>query len=314
MEKIWITGAEGFMGKHLTDFLLEKGYEILASFYERNLIGRMNLRAKMEECDIRDKEKVYSIMRKFIPDKIFHLAAQSYPVVSWENPQYTLETNVIGTCNIFEAVKKFNPDCKILNACSSTEYGFVSENEIPIKEEHSLQPLHPYGVSKLAQEKLALQYFTNFGIKSVSMRIFNTTGPGKINDVCSDFTKRVIEIEKKINKEKKIKVGNLSTKRAITDVRDVLRGFDLALKKAKMGEVYNICGDNVYSMQSIVEILRNKINFYFETDLDKNLVRPNDEPIIYGDSSKFRRETGWKEKIPLEKTLEDMLDYWRKSP
>jgi GDP-mannose 4,6-dehydratase len=313
-ERAWITGACGFMGQHLTDFLIQRNYEVLATVFSERAttdISKLNKKARIEECDIRDEKKVYSLMKDFMPTKIFHLAAQSYPTVSWAEPQFTLETNVIGTINIFEGIKKFAPNCKILNACSSAEYGFVNAEEVPIKEEHSLNPLHPYGVSKLAQEKLAYQYFQNFGIKSVSIRIFNTTGPKKVNDVCSDFTKRLIEIEKGNNLEKNLLVGNITTKRAITDVRDTIRGFYLALDRATFGEVYNLSGETVYEIGEIIDSLRKMINFDFEIKEDSRLIRSTDEPIIYGDSSKFKKETGWEQEIPLESTIKDMLNYWR---
>jgi len=310
--KAWVTGAGGFMGVHLVNYFIEKNYNVLATYYNPTTdINGINKKAVIKECDIRDREKVFSFMREFMPNKIFHLAAQSYPTVSWENPWYTLESNVIGTINIFEAVKHFNKKCKILNAGSSGEYGYVSEEEIPIHEDRILKPLHPYGVSKVAQELLAYQYFQNFKIPSITIRIFNTTGPRKVNDVCSDFTKRLIEIEKDINKEKKLRVGNLKTKRAITDVRDVIKAFDLALEKATIGETYNVSGEKVYEINEIVNILRNLVNFDFQIWQDPFLIRTTDEPIIFGDSSKFKRETSWKQEIALEKTLRDMLDYWR---
>lgn len=312
-KKAWITGGGGFMGHHLTDFLINNGYEVLSTFYRPTTdITELNKKATIKKCDIREKEKVFSIIKNFHPEKIFHLAAQSYPTVSWKDPIYTIQTNVLGTVNIFEGIKKFRLDCKILNACTSGEYGFIIPEEIPVKEDHSLNPLHPYGVSKLAQEKLAYQYFKNFGIKSVSVRIFNTTGPKKINDVCSDFTKRLIEIEKGKNLEKMLNVGNLDTIRAITDVRDIIRAFYLALENATMGESYNLSGERVYKIRDIIQMLKNLVSFEFDVKINKKLIRPTDEPIIYGDSSKFKKKTGWKQKIPLEKTLFDMLDYWRK--
>ena len=313
-EKVWITGACGFMGQHLTDFLIKKGYSVLSTTYHPTTnIKELNSQATIIECDVRDKKRVYSIVESFQPSKIFHLAAQSYPTVSWEDPWYTLETNVIGTTNIFEAAKAFAPGCKILNACTSAEYGFVRPDEVPVKEDHQLNPLQPYGVSKLAQEKLAYQYFKNFGIQSVSVRIFNTTGPKKVNDVCSDFTRRLIEIEKGKNLEKRLIVGNITTQRAITDVRDIINAFDIALDKSTMGEVYNLSGDHVYQINDIIETLRKLVNFEFTVEQDRRLIRSTDEPIIYGDSSKFKKETGWDQKIPLEITLKDMLNYWRET-
>ena len=312
--RAWITGGGGMMGQHLTEFLIEKGFTVLSTYYQPTTnIDELHKDCIKMECDIRDKDKVFSIVKDFQPDQIYHLAAQSFPTVSWEDPWYTIETNVLGTVNIFEAVKQIKPNCKILNACTSAEYGFVEPHETPIKESHELNPLHPYGVSKLAQEKLAYQYFKNFNVPSISMRIFNTTGPKKIKDVCADFTKRLIEIELGINPKKKLIVGNLETQRAITDVRDTIRGFYLALERAQIGEVYNISGKHLYKISEIIEILRKLVDFEFTLEQDPKLLRPTDEAVIYGDSTKFNKSTGWQQEIPIEQTLKDMLGYWRKT-
>jgi len=310
--KDWVTGAAGFMGDYLVEMLVNKGHEVLATYYRPTTdVKNIDRRARIEECDIRDRERVRGLLSEFKPDRIFHLAAQSYPTVSWEDPWYTIETNVLGTTNIFEGIKELGLDCKILNACSSAEYGFVSQEEVPLKEEHSLKPLHPYGISKVAQEMLAYEYFKNFGIKSISMRIFNTTGPRKVNDVCSDFTKRLVKIEKGKNPGKKLRVGNIKSKRTITDVRDSVRAFQLALDKATIGETYNLSGENVYEIEELIDLLRELVDFDFELEVDPKLLRSSDEPIIYGDSGKFKRETGWKQEISLDQTLNDMLNYWR---
>ena len=300
------------MGVHLVELLKTKGEEVLSTYFRPllDISGTPGI-TRTEECDVRDRKRVFSLLEEFRPQRIFHLAAQSYPTVSWDDPWYTIETNVIGTVNIFEGIRKMGLDCMFLNACSSAEYGFVKEGEVPVKESHSLKPLQPYGVSKLAQEMLAYQYYRNFGIKSISVRIFNTTGPKKVNDICADFTKRLIEIEKGINPERVLRVGNLQTRRAITDVRDIIRAFILALDLATMGETYNLCGGKVYSGQEIVNILRSLVRFDFDLRQDPELLRPTDEPIIYGSSEKFQRETGWKQEISLTDTLRDMLDYWR---
>jgi len=310
--RAWITGGGGMMGQHLTKFLIEKGYTVLSTYYQPTTdIDELHKDCIKMQCDMRDKEKVFSIVKDFQPDHIYHLAAQSFPTVSWEDPWYTMETNVMGSINVFEAVKQFKPDTKILNACTSAEYGFVEPHETPIKEDHALNPLQPYGVSKLAQEKLAYQYFKNFNVKSISMRIFNTTGPKKINDVCADFTKRLVEIELGINPEKKLTVGNVETRRAITDVRDTIRGFYLALEHGEIGEVYNISGEHLYRISDIIDILRRLVNFEFTLEADPKLFRLTDEAVIYGDSTKFKRATNWQQEIQLEQTLKDMLDYWR---
>jgi GDP-4-dehydro-6-deoxy-D-mannose reductase len=311
-EKVWVTGYAGFMGVHLVDLLESKGHDVLSTYFKPTTDLRFSHpKGRVVECDIRDKRHVFDLLDEFRPEKIFHLAAQSYPTVSWDDPWYTMETNVIGTINIFEAVKQLGLDCKILNACSSAAYGYVTEAEVPVKEDHSFLPLHPYGISKAAQEMLGYQYFKNFGIQSIAVRIFNTTGPGKTNDVCSDLTKRIVEIAKGINSEKRLRVGNLLSRRAITDVRDIINAFDLALDKATIGEAYNLSGEKVYQIQEIVDILRDLINMDFDVYQDPKLLRPTDEPIIYGSSKKFQYETNWKQTIPLKQTLNDMLVYWQ---
>jgi len=312
--KAWITGAGGHMGQHLVTYLIEKGYTVLGTYYRPTTdINFLNKKAQIEECDVRDREKVKKIVKEFQPDEIYHLAAQSYPTVSWEDPWYTIETNVLGTINIFEAVKETKMKCKIMNACTSGEYGFVSEDQVPIKESMEKKPLHPYGCSKLCQEALAYQYWKNFNIHVVSFRIFNTTGPHKVNDVCADFTKRLVEMEKGINKEYKLRIGTLETRRAITDVRDVIRAFYMGLKLCSPGEVYNLSGEHVYKIGDIIDMLRKEVNFEFTTWTDPKLIRPTDEPIIYGDTSKFKEITKWEQEIPLEQTIRDMMNFWRKT-
>src|SRR3989338_5228434 len=189
-----------------------------------------------------------------------------------------------------------------------SQYGFVREDEVPVKESREMKPLHPYGVSKVAQEGLAHQYAKNFGIHGFTMRIFNTTGPRKVNDVCSDFTKQIAAIELGLQ-EPIIRVGNLNTKRAITDVRDEIRGFYLAMQKAEPGAAYNISGAKAYLIKDILDMALNYSNVKPEIRVDPTLLRPTDEPIIFGDSTKFISLTGWKKKITNEKTVRNMIDY-----
>src|SRR3989338_9382 len=311
-KKAWVTGAGGHMGQHLTRFLLDKGYRVLATYYKPTTdINDLPKEAQIKECDIRNRNLVKKFMKEFQPDEIYHLAAQSYPTVSWENPWYTIETNVLGSINIFEDVKELKLNCKIMNACTSGEYGFVNEDQTPIKESMDKKPLHPYGCSKLCQEALAYQYYKNFGIHILTFRIFNTTGPHKVNDVCADFVQRLITMEKDTTKERILRTGTLETRRAITDVRDLIKAFHIGLEKCPPGEVYNLSGEHVYKIEEIVELLRKLVNFKFEQWTDPKLLRPTDEPIIYGDSTKFKSITGWKQEIPIEQTLTDMLNFWR---
>lgn len=308
-----ITGTTGFIGSHLAEFVLDKGAEVHGTYInEPEIINVKSIKDKINliKLDVRNEEKVKQAVKDIEPEVIYHLAAQSFPTVSWEKPKETLDTNILGTCYIFEALKALNLDSKIIVACSSAEYGLVSEDEVPVKEDHPLLPLHPYGVSKVAQDLLAYQYFQNFGMKSYRVRIFNTTGPKKTNDVCSDFTKQIASIENGLT-ENTMYIGNLESKRDISDVADVVRAFWLVSEKGKTGEVYNICSSKAYKIEHLLHMMLKLSTADIRVITDPNKIRPSDEPIIMGDNSKVREDCGWEPQIPIEETLRKMLDYWR---
>jgi GDP-mannose 4,6-dehydratase len=313
---ILITGVGGMVGSHLADYLIQE-HHLIGTYYKPTVnLLELDKNIELLECDVRYFNRLYSIIKQYKPEKIFHLAAQSYPTVSLLRPDETMDTNVIGTINVFEAIKQikktfdgfYSP--KVVVACSSAEYGAsLTPENVPINENAALLPLHPYGVSKVAQDLLTYQYFASDGLHGIRARIFNTTGPRKVNDVCSDFTKNVVEIEK--GRQKYLFVGNLETKRAITDVRDLVNALWLLSEKGISGEVYNISGEFVYKIIEIIDIIKQYTPIDFEIRTDKNLLRPTDEPIIYGDSSKLKKITGWKQTYQLKETIRDMLGYWR---
>ncbi len=310
--RILVTGMTGFIGSHLAEFLLKKELEVFGTVWDKTElknVEKIKDKVRILECDIRDGERVKEIIEEVKPDRIFHLAAQSFPTVSWDEPVRTLDTNVMGTAHIFEAIRKLDLDTIVLVACSSAEYGFVSENEVPVKENHVLLPLHPYGVSKVAQDLLAYQYHQNFDIKTVRARIFNTTGPRKTNDVCSDFTSMIVNIEK--DKTKEMNVGNLEPKRDITDVGDVVNALWMLCEKGEMGDVYNVCSSKAYRIKDILDMAIEISDVDIEPKIDPNKLRPTDEPIIMGDNTKIREACGWVPKMSMEETLSRMLDYWR---
>lgn len=316
--KILVTGAGGMVGSHMVERLYQDGHEVLGSYYKPTTnINEINSNIRLIECDIRYYQGVLKIISEFMPEKIFHLAAQSYPTVSWDNPQLTMETNVTGTINVFEAVKavrRTNPeyDPVVVVACSSAEYGqTLNELEDPyVLETAELKPLHPYGVSKVGQDLLSFQYYMNDHIKSIRVRIFNSTGTRKVNDVTSDFTKRAIEAEK--SGVWKLRVGNLQTRRAIMDQRDLVSGLLALSDKGNYGDVYNLSSEHCYQMREIVDMIEKQMGHKFEISVDEKLLRPTDERIIIGNVDKLKRDTGWSQKISMEQTVSDMLDYWRK--
>src|SRR5690349_8733431 len=236
------------MGSHMIDYYHDELQQLVyGTFYKPTTnLDEYSHKAILQECDVRYYSHLLRLMSEIRPDVVFHLAAQSYPTVSMKRPQETTEINVNGTINVFEAIKEIRKTHKeydpvVVVACSSAEYGSsLTPENVPIPEDVILLPVHPYGVTKVAQDMLSYQYFLNDHVKSIRARIFNTTGPRKVNDVASDFTKRAVLIEKGV--EGKFKVGNIHAKRAITDVRVLIQAMILLSEKGRPGEVYNISG------------------------------------------------------------------------
>lgn len=261
------------------------------------------------QCDLRNGQRVTQVLTEHQPTHIFHLGAQSLPTVSWSDPVRTFESNIMGSLYLLEAVRRMKKRPVIVSACSSAEYGNVPASAIPVREEQPLQPLHPYGISKLCLELLAREYFMDYGIPTVNVRLFNTTGPGKTNDAPSDFVRQLVRIKKGLQPPV-IEVGNLKTRRAFLDVNDTVRGFYLAALKGKRGEAYNLCAN---STKEIGELLHTAIRLSgvkAEIRPVARLMRPSDEKIIFGRTNKIRRDTGWKPLLTVEDTLQSMLDYW----
>ena len=318
--KVLVTGAGGMVGSHLVEMLHEQGDMVIGTYYKPTTdIREIPQDIRMIECDVRYPSSVERIIMDFMPDKIFHLAAQSYPTVSWDRPYETIDTNINGTIAVFEAVKKVrkaadkNYDPMVVVACSSAEYGEtlnkLSGDKVYVKETEPLLPLHPYGVSKVGQDLISFQYFMNDHVRCIRARIFNSTGTRKTNDVTSDFTYRAVQALKTGNYE--IRVGNLNTKRAIMDQRDLNKALMLLADKGIAGEVYNISSEHVYEMKEIFSIIEKKIGVALTPVVDQSLLRPTDEKIIVGDITKLKRDTGWKQSITIEQTITDMLEYWK---
>lgn len=315
MKKVLITGITGFVGSHLAEYLLDKNLEVYGTVRWRSKtenIESIKDKIKLLETDVRDGHSLEIAIKEAEPDYVFHLAAQSFVPMSWRAPADTLETNIIGTVHLFEAIRKSKLDPKIHIAGSSEEYGMVYPEELPIRETNPLRPLSPYGVSKVAQDKLAYQYNKSYGLKTVVTRAFNHTGPRRGDVfVTSNFSKQIVEIEKGIKKPV-ILVGNLNAKRDFSDVRDIVKAYWLAVTKAKVGDVYNICSEKSRTIQSVLDLL---VDLSKSKDIkvkkDPSKMRPSDVEVLQGDSSKFREKTGWKPEISFEQTMKDVLGYWR---
>lgn len=310
-----ITGITGFAGSHLAEYLLSlKDVEVFGIYRWRSRtenIEHIASKIKFFECDSKDAISVREVIKKVKPDRIYHLAAQSYVPMSWVAPAETLSNNIISEVNLFEAVRAEVRDCRIQIAGSSEEYGLVLPNEIPIKETNSLRPLSPYGVSKVAQDLLGYQYFKSYKMNIVRTRAFNHTGPrrGEVF-ATSNFAKQIAEIEKG-KREPVIYVGNLEAVRDFTDVRDVAVAYYLSLEKGEMGEVYNICSGNGHKIKEMLNLLLSLTKHKIEVKPDPKRMRPSDVELLIGDSTKFQQKTGWQPNIPFETTMNDLLNYWR---
>ena len=313
MSKVLITGITGFVGSHLAEFLLAKGHEVYGIARWRSktenidpILGSI----KLVNADIRDGYSLQKVFKEVQPDYCFHLAAQSFVLESWNSPLETLSTNILGTTNVLEAIRLECSNCRVMVAGSSEEYGLVHLNELPITEDTPLRPMSPYGVSKVATDKLGILYFMSYGLRVVVTRAFNHTGPrrGEVF-VTSTFAKQIAEIED-FQKDPVLYVGNLDAQRDWMDVRDVVKAYWLAAA-CPPGEVYNICSGKVIRIKDMLNILLNISGVKITIEKDKARMRPSDVPILLGDYSKFHLATGWRPEIPFEKTLEDLLDYWR---
>ena len=310
---VLVLGATSFVGSYLVERALAAGHDVLGTSYNPTIDPRdwAGFQDRIVRCDIRYREQTDRVIAGFRPDVVYLLSAQSYPALSWQAPIETLDTNVLGTANVYESIRAAGIDPVVVVACSSAQYGEVQADAIPVKEEHPLRPLHPYGISKVATEMLALQYWSNWKIRSVCARIFNTTGARKTGDVCADLTQRVARIEAG-QIPPVLKVGNQDTWRAITDVRDLASALELLAEKGEAGGVYNISGGRTYQIRELVERVVAAARVPIAVETDPALLQPSDEKVIFGDSGRLVARTGWKQQVDIATTLGDMIAYWRR--
>jgi len=291
-----ITGAGGMMGSHLYDALRDQ--DVLPTFYNSTLDKRETITQEMEMLDVLHYERVKKVLGEVKPDVIYHLAAQSRPDVSFTDPARTVQINVVGTTNLLQACAELGLKPLFINASSSAVYGDIDWSTPP-DENSPCHPLSPYGTSKLAQEHIVKNFNQMHDIPYVNVRIFNCTGPRKINDFVSDVCRRVV------NKEFPLKVGNLDGLRSIVDVRDLVRG--LVLCENIKNETINLGSNVSHKIGDVLKLIAGDTPY----EIDESLLRPTDEPIILGNINKAKDLLGWKQEITLEQTITDTLDYWR---
>ena len=315
--KVLITGITGMVGSHLAEYLLENHPLVEVHGLTRwrsplDNIQHIQRQVFLHQAELRDLNSLICLLKVIKPDRIFHLAAQSYVTTSFNLPADTLHTNVIGTTNLLDAVRISEIDPRI-HICSSSEvYGQVQNDETPIREDNPLRPASPYAVSKVGEDMIALQYYLSYGMKTYRTRMFTHTGPRR-GDVFAEsaFAKQIANIEAGIQ-QNPLMVGNLESVRTFADVRDAVEAYWLLLEKGVPGEVYNIGGQETMSIGDMLEILKGMAKCKIEHEVDPSLLRPSDVTLQIPDTSKFRDTTGWCPKIPVEVTLRDLLNYHRK--
>lgn len=316
MPKALITGIAGQTGSHLADYILLDitGWEVHGITRYRSDLTNINGildNLHLHDCDLRDAHNVNKIIAKIKPDKVFHLAATSFVRSSWDQAAEVINNNVTSQVNIMEAIREHCPEAVLQLACSSEEYGLVKPEETPIKETNLLRPLSPYGVSKIAQEKLGYQYNQSYELNIVITRTFNHCGPRRGDAfVESSFCKQVAMIEASLQ-EPIIRHGNLDAVRDYTDARDIAEAYWLATEHCTPGEPYNICTGQAISIGNLLDSIISISNVSVSKRQDPARMRPSDVLLLLGDSSKFRKLTGWEPRIPFKQTMHDLLDAWR---
>jgi len=318
-----ITGITGFVGPHLAKLLIDEGHEVLGLV--RNTNGSENdIRDVLSDeyfskirflyGDITSEQNINDLFKNEKMDGVFHLAAQSHPPTSFKDPMGTFKINAMGTVNIVNAIERYQPECRLMYCSTSEVYGAVPEEKGKITEDFPINPINPYGVSKASADMFVRERAKSCNLKFFVTRGFSHTGPrrGNIFSISSDAY-QIIRICNGYQK-KVIRVGTLSSRRVVMDVRDCVRAYYLLMNKFELSEAYNVGGDKLFSMgellDKMLEIkgLKGKV----ELRVDQKLVRPIDIPIQICDTTKFRKLTGWKPEIPIEQTLKDLLDYWDK--
>ena len=308
--KCLVTGANGLIGRILVERLVAGAHTVCATDVRPDFSNDWKKSGVIfQSLEILDQAAVAGAVRSFQPDWIFHLAAQSFPNVSWEKPALTFEVNVIGSANVFEAVRLARPGARVVAVCSSGEYAPVA-TRTPIAEGDLLYPSSPYAVSKIAEDHMARLYYEHYGLQTIRARPFYLIGPGKTGDMASDFARGIVAIER--GEQRELAVGNLEVVRDLLDVRDGAAALVKLAEYGKPGEVYNICSGEGLCIRDVLEALKKLARVPIVEKVDPSRLRPIDEPVKIGNAEKLRA-LGWKPERAIQQTIKDILDYWRES-
>jgi GDP-4-dehydro-6-deoxy-D-mannose reductase len=312
--RILITGIAGFVGAWLAEYLLPMPGVAIHGVIHRHdrRIRHFRDQIELHRGDLRNAVWVDEMIRLVQPDILLHLAAWSDVGGSWQQPWLAYELNIQCQLNLLEALRRSASACRTLIVASNEVYGLVQPEDIPIDEETPFRPNSPYGVSKIAQDMMGLQYWHNYRLPIVRVRSFNHIGPGQAEDfVASAFARQIAEIEVGIH-EPILQVGNLAAIRDFTDVRDVVRAYWLAVCKGEPGQVYNVGSGSGRPVQWILDTLLSLSPAQITIEKDLSRLRPSDVPKSICDNRRLVAATSWQPEIDLRQTLEEILAYWRK--
>ena len=313
--KVLVTGIGGFAGSYLADYILHntnaKLFGILRDLEKDDNIREHNGSIELSTCEISDFQSVFKVVKEIKPDIIFHVAGQAFVPSSFENAADTFKTNVIGTINIFEAVKACEIAPRIVVVTSGEVYGETFGLPALHTEQSIPQPVNPYAASKTSVDYIAQTYKKYEGLNIVIARPFNHTGPRqKPNFVCSSLAKQIVGIQK-ANAPKILRVGNIKARRDFTDVRDIVRGYwMLSQIDNRTNFIFNLCSGHIYSIEQIIKLYEEIIGVTFELNVEPKRLRGYDIQLLAGSANAINHSVGWKAEIPLKQTLTELLDYW----
>lgn len=295
--KALVTGAAGFVGRHLVAHLAEHGHEVVGIDREHGV-------------DLLDPDGLSRALADAAPDAVYHLGGWSDVGASWHEPRAAFRVNAEGTLNLLEACRSAAVE-RVLIVSSADVYGKVSLRELPLTEESPFRPVTPYAASKIAADQLGLQAWLGYGLATIRVRAFNHLGPGQTSRfVCPALAERIALNE--LEGREVVPVGNLTPRRDFTDVRDVVRAYRMLIERGEPGEAYNVCSGRDIAISELADRLIAMADRPMRLELDPSLQRPVDVPVLRGDYTKLHKATGWEPEIPLDQTLADVLDEWRR--
>lgn len=310
MKKYLVTGVSGFVSKYFLAHLesLEERVQVIGISRHKNEVKQIYSYVDLfiETADLNNRLRIQDILAYYKPDYVLHLASDSSVAYSWKYPIDSFQNNTNIYLNLLESIRILKIPCRILSVGSSEQYGIVNKEIVPLKETAPLNPISPYAVARVSQELLSQVYVKSFGLDIIMTRSFNHFGPNQREDfVISSFAKQVMLLKK--NLINTIKTGNLQIVRDFSDVRDIVRAYQLLLEKGTIGEVYNVCSGTGYELSSILRMMCNLAKVECSFMEESSYVRPNDNPIIVGDNQKITDGIGWLPEYSLERSLTDIL-------